>query len=75
MKRKLDLDKTMLIDSTKRGDLTGKGLLKNNKHLTDKIYVSIKHSLVSNAQEGQNASQLYFTIISLYMYTTIQTNM
>ena len=53
MKRKLDLDKTMLIDNTKRGDLTGKGLLKNNKHLTDKIYVSIKHSSVSNAQEGK----------------------
>ena len=53
--RKLRLTPVM-IDSTKRGVLTGKGHLKNNKHLTDKIYVSIKHSLVSNAQEGQNAS-------------------
>ena len=47
LERKLSLTPVM-IDSTNRGVLTGKCHLKNNRHLRGKIYVSIKHSLVSN---------------------------
>ena len=52
LERKMRLTPVM-IDSTKSGVLTGKGHLKNNKYMMDNIYDSIKHPLVSNAQEGK----------------------